>query len=164
MRSTASALADEIAKRGLTLMVQGIDGQRHQLLEEFKRDIHSVLFGLDSFWMGVDVPGEALEHVIITRLPFAFPNHPLIEARLEGIAARGGNAFMEYTLPEALLKFKQGAGRLIRTRDDKGIVTILDARIVRKSYGRAFISSLPRCPIEILTSEGDVEYMEPFER
>jgi ATP-dependent DNA helicase DinG len=88
----------------------------------------------------------------------------LIEARLEGIAARGGNAFMEYTLPEALLKFKQGAGRLIRTREDKGIVTILDARIVRKSYGRAFISSLPRCPIEILTSEGDVEYMEPFER
>jgi ATP-dependent DNA helicase DinG len=164
MRSTASALADEISKRGLTLMVQGIDGQRHQLLEEFKRDIHSVLFGLDSFWMGVDVPGEALEHVIITRLPFAFPNHPLIEARLEGIAARGGNAFMEYTLPEAILKFKQGAGRLIRTREDKGIVTILDARIVRKSYGRAFISSLPRCPVEIMTSEGDVEYMEPFER
>jgi ATP-dependent DNA helicase DinG len=164
MRATASALADEISKRGLTLMVQGIDGQRHQLLEEFKRDIHSVLFGLDSFWMGVDVPGEALEHVIITRLPFAFPNHPLIEARLEGIASRGGNAFMEYTLPEAILKFKQGAGRLIRTREDKGIVTILDARIVRKSYGRAFISSLPRCPVEILTSEGDMEYMEPFER
>jgi len=164
MRSVASALADEISSRGLTLMVQGIDGQRHQLLEEFKRDIHSVLFGLDSFWMGVDVPGEALEHVIITRLPFAFPSHPLIEARLEGIAARGGNAFMEYTLPEAILKFKQGAGRLIRTREDRGIVTILDARIVRKSYGRAFIASLPRCPVEILTSEGDVEYMEPFDR
>ena len=164
MRSTASALADEISKRGLTLMVQGIDGQRHQLLEEFKRDIHSVLFGLDSFWMGVDVPGEALEHVIITRLPFAFPNHPLIEARLEGIAARGGNAFMEYTLPEAILKFKQGAGRLIRTQEDKGIVTILDSRIVRKSYGRAFISSLPRCPVEIMSSEGDDEYLEPFDR
>ena len=164
MRSAASSLADEISKRGFTLMVQGIDGQRHQLLEEFKRDVHSVLFGLDSFWMGVDVPGEALEHVIITRLPFAFPNHPLIEARLEGIAARGGNAFMEYTLPEAILKFKQGAGRLIRTREDKGIVTILDARIVKKSYGRAFISSLPRCPVEIMTSEGDAEYMEPFER
>jgi ATP-dependent DNA helicase DinG len=160
----ASALTEEFSSRGLTLMVQGIDGQRHQLLEEFKRDIHSVLFGLDSFWMGVDVPGEALEHVIITRLPFAFPNHPLIEARLEGIAARGGNSFMEYTLPEAILKFKQGAGRLIRSRDDRGIVTILDARIVRKSYGRAFISSLPRCPVEILSSEGDAEYMEPLER
>jgi len=163
MRSAASALAGEIAGRGLTLMVQGLDGQRHQLLEEFKRDIHSVLFGLDSFWMGVDVPGEALEHVIITRLPFAFPNHPLIEARLEGIAARGGNSFMEYTLPEALLKFKQGAGRLIRTREDRGIVTVLDSRIVRKSYGRAFISSLPRCPVEIQMSEGDVEYMDPGE-
>jgi ATP-dependent DNA helicase DinG len=164
MRSMASALSGEFSSRGLTLMVQGIDGQRHQLLEEFKRDIHSVLFGLDSFWMGVDVPGEALEHVIITRLPFAFPNHPLIEARLEGIAARGGNSFMEYTLPEAILKFKQGAGRLIRSRADRGIVTILDARIVRKSYGRAFISSLPRCPVEILSSEGDAEYLEPFER
>ena len=164
MRSTASAVAEEIAKRGLTLIVQGVDGQRHQLLEQFKLDIHSVLFGLDSFWMGVDVPGEALEHVIITRLPFAFPNHPLIEARLEGISARGGNSFMEYTLPEAILKFKQGAGRLIRTREDRGIVTILDARIVRKGYGRAFISSLPRCPVEILSAEGDAEYMEPFER
>jgi ATP-dependent DNA helicase DinG len=164
MRSMASRLADEISSRVLTLMVQGIDGQRHQLLEEFKRDIHSVLFGLDSFWMGVDVPGEALEHVIITRLPFAFPNHPLIEARLEGIAARGGNSFMEYTLPEAILKFKQGAGRLIRTREDRGIVTILDARIVRKNYGRAFISSLPRCPVEILSWDGEAEYLEPFER
>ena len=163
MRSTASQLADEISRRGLTLMVQGIDGQRHQLLEEFKRDIHSVLFGLDSFWMGVDVPGEALEHVIITRLPFAFPNHPLIEARLEGIAARGGNSFMEYTLPEAILKFKQGAGRLIRTREDRGIVTILDARIVRKNYGRAFIASLPRCPVEILSWDGEAQYMEPSE-
>ncbi len=164
MRSAASALAEEIARRGLTLLVQGIDGQRHRILEQFRQDIHSVLFGLDSFWMGVDVPGEALEHVIITRLPFAFPSHPLIEARLEGIAARGGNSFMEYTLPEAILKFKQGAGRLIRTREDRGIVTILDSRIVRKGYGRAFISSLPRCPVEILSSEGDAEYMEPFER
>ncbi|HMK38786.1 MAG TPA: helicase C-terminal domain-containing protein [Bacteroidota bacterium] len=163
MRSAASALAGEIAGRGLTLMVQGLDGQRHQLLEEFKRDIHSVLFGLDSFWMGVDVPGEALEHVIITRLPFAFPNHPLIEARLEEIAARGGNSFMEYTLPEALLKFKQGAGRLIRTQEDRGIVTILDSRIVKKGYGRAFISSLPRCPVEVHSSEGGVEYMEPYD-
>jgi ATP-dependent DNA helicase DinG len=163
MRATAAALVDEIARRNLKLMVQGVDGQRHQLLEEFKRDVDSVLFGLDSFWMGVDVPGEALEHVVITRLPFAVPNHPLIEARLEGIAARGGNAFMEYTLPEAILKFKQGAGRLIRTRDDRGYVTILDSRIMKKSYGKAFISSLPSCPVEILSSEGDVEYVEPFE-
>lgn len=164
MRSMATALGDEFASRGLRLLVQGIGGQRHALLEEFKKDIHSVLFGLDSFWMGVDVPGEALEHVIITRLPFLVPNHPLIEARLEAIAARGGRAFMEYTLPEAILKFKQGAGRLIRSRDDRGMVTVLDSRIVKKSYGRAFISSLPPCPIELLSLRGESQYMEQNER
>ncbi|HTS00072.1 MAG TPA: helicase C-terminal domain-containing protein [Bacteroidota bacterium] len=161
MRAAAAAVADDCASRGLTLMVQGIDGQRHRLLEEFRRDVHSVLFGLDSFWMGVDVPGEALEHVVITRLPFAVPNHPLIEARLEEITARGGNSFMEYTLPEAILKFKQGAGRLIRTKTDRGIITILDARVLRKSYGRAFLASLPRCPVEVLTVDGEAEYLEP---
>ena len=161
MRAAAAAVAEDCAAAGLTLMVQGLDGQRHRLLEEFRRDVHSVLFGLDSFWMGVDVPGEALEHVVITRLPFAVPNHPLIEARLDEITARGGNSFMEYTLPEAILKFKQGAGRLIRTKTDRGIITILDARVLRKNYGRAFLASLPRCPVEILTTEEDGEYLEP---
>lgn len=163
MRTTAAALGGMFAERGLQLIVQGIDGQRHELLEQFKHDIHSVLFGLESFWMGIDVPGEALEHVIITRLPFSVPNHPLVEARLEAIAQRGGNSFIEYTLPEAVLKFKQGAGRLIRTKDDTGVVTVLDARILRRSYGRAFISSLPPCPVEVLTADGDVERIEPAE-
>jgi ATP-dependent DNA helicase DinG len=163
MRSMAEALRGEFGSRGFRLIVQGIGGQRHALLEEFKKDIRSVLFGLDSFWMGVDVPGEALEHVIITRLPFAVPNHPLIEARLETIAARGGNAFMEYTLPEAILKFKQGAGRLIRSRNDRGMVTVLDSRIMKKSYGRAFISALPPCPIEVLSLSGEPHLLYPEE-
>ncbi len=161
MRSMAQQLENELASRGIKLLVQGQDMQRHELLQEFKRDIHSVLFGLDSFWQGIDVPGEALEHVIITRLPFSVPNHPLIEARLEVIARRGGNSFMEYTLPEAVLKFRQGVGRLLRSTSDVGIVTILDSRILKKRYGKIFISSLPHCRVEITTSDGEIEYLVP---
>ena len=159
MRNVASAMADAFKERGFTLFVQGESLQRYRLLEKFKADIDSVLFGLDSFWMGIDVPGEALEHVIITRLPFAVPTHPLVESRLELIAQRGGNAFMEYTLPEAVLKFRQGVGRLLRTRTDKGLVTILDARLLTKRYGKVFFSSLPRSPVELLTAEGEMEYV-----
>ncbi|MBI5472749.1 MAG: DEAD/DEAH box helicase [Ignavibacteriae bacterium] len=155
MQSIARQLAHEFAGRGITLLVQGFDYQRHELLKEFKRDVHSVLFGLESFWQGVDVPGEALEHVIITRLPFAVPNHPLIEAKLESIAQRGGNSFFEYSLPEAVLKFRQGVGRLLRSTSDRGMVTILDSRVVKKRYGRIFLSSLPKCPVEIVTSDGE---------
>jgi ATP-dependent DNA helicase DinG len=157
MRRTAEVLAPRFDDAGIRLFVQGVDGQRHTLLKAFQEDIDSVLFGLDSFWTGVDVPGEALEHVIITRLPFAMPSHPLTEARLESIAARGGNAFMEHTLPEAILRFKQGAGRLIRTHSDKGRITVLDSRLLRKSYGRRFISSLPPCPVEFSLRDGSSE-------
>ena len=119
--------------------------------------MRTVLFGLDSFWMGIDVPGESLEHVIITRLPFAVPTHPLTEARIELITSRGGNAFAEYTLPEAVIKFRQGVGRLIRTSADRGLVTVLDSRLLTKRYGRIFLASLPRCPVEILRASGEVE-------
>ncbi|MCZ6775551.1 MAG: DEAD/DEAH box helicase [Ignavibacteria bacterium] len=159
MRDVASELADSFEEKGLKLLVQGGDQQRHKLLKEFREDVSSVLFGLDSFWMGVDVPGEALEHVVITRLPFAVPNHPLIEARIESIAKRGGNSFMEYTLPEAVLKLRQGVGRLVRSHHDKGMVTILDSRILTRRYGKLLISSLPQCPIEIITADGDVEHV-----
>ncbi|MBM2845081.1 MAG: helicase c2 [Bacteroidetes bacterium] len=157
MRAMASAVAEDLERRGIHLLVQSAAEQRHALLQMFKKDVHSVLFGLESFWMGVDVPGEALEHVIITRLPFAVPNHPLIEARLELILQRGGNAFLEYTLPEAVLKFRQGVGRLIRSTTDTGLVTLLDARVLTKRYGRVFITSLPRSPVELVNAEGDVE-------
>jgi ATP-dependent DNA helicase DinG len=160
MREASAAVAAALKARGLQLLVQGPQQSRHRLLEEFKADVHSVLFGLDSFWTGVDVPGEALQHVIITKLPFAVPNHPLVEARLEAITRRGGNPFMEFTLPEAVLKFRQGVGRLIRTMSDSGIVTILDSRIVRKSYGRIFLSSIPECPVELLTSDGGIEEVQ----
>ncbi len=163
MRSVAGDVAPELERRGIRFMVQGVDGERHALLEAFRRDIHSVLFGLDSFWMGIDVPGEALEHVIIVRLPFSVPSHPLVEGRLEAIAREGGNPFLEYTLPEAILKFRQGAGRLLRSRTDRGLLTVLDSRILNKSYGRAFLSSLPRCPVDVCSLEGPTEEILPEE-
>ena len=150
MQLLAGEMEEFFVRQKLNLLVQGKGAPRSQLLEQFKNTPRSVLFGTDSFWMGVDVPGEALSNVIITRLPFAVPDHPLIEAKLELIQARGGDAFTEYSLPEAILKFRQGVGRLIRTKSDTGIVVVLDNRIVTKTYGRAFLKALPECPVKIL--------------
>ena len=149
-----SVMADQLGEHcddnGWRLLVQGRGMPRHQMLQEFKNDVHSVLFGTDSFWTGVDVPGEALSNVIITRLPFAVPDHPLTASRLEHLEEQGLNPFTEYSVPEAILKLRQGVGRLIRSTKDKGICAILDPRILSKPYGRAFLNALPDCPTEIL--------------
>lgn len=139
--------ADYFEDKGIQLLVQGDGLSRSKMIKIFKEDIDSVIFGTTSFWMGVDVPGEALSNVIITKLPFSVPSEPLIEARLEKIQKDGKNAFMEYSLPEAVLKFKQGIGRLIRSKTDKGIIVILDRRVISKQYGKTFLNSMPPCPV-----------------
>ena len=137
-----SALGDGLRSAGLTPLRQG-DLGRHLLLARFSREPSAVLFATDSFWEGVDVPGDALRCVVITRLPFRVPTEPLEQARVDAIAARGGNPFLERALPQAVIKLKQGFGRLIRSRTDRGCVVVLDSRLARKRYGRVFLDSLP---------------------
>ena len=150
MQNVALDLKPFFDRTGINYFVQGTGTPRSRMLELFKEDIDSVLFGTESFWQGVDVPGEALSNVILTRLPFAVPDHPLIEARLEKIEAEGGNAFSSFSLPEAVLKFRQGVGRLIRSKSDTGIVVILDNRVLTKGYGKAFLDALPGCPVTVV--------------
>lgn len=145
MYHVADLLDDFFRTNSITLLTQGKDLRRSKMLDIFREDKNSVIFGTDSFWMGVDVPGESLSNVIIVKLPFAVPSHPLIAARKAKIESDGGNSFQDYFLPEAVLKFRQGFGRLIRSRTDKGIIVVLDRRIVRSNYGKYFLESIPNC-------------------
>ena len=149
LRHCGEALASWFEQQGLVLFCQGEDLSRTAMLDRFREEPRAVLFGTESFWQGIDVPGDALQTVIITRLPFSVPDHPLLEARLDRIRQRGGNPFLEYQLPEAVIKLKQGFGRLIRRNTDTGRVVILDPRICSKPYGRVFLESLPECRIEM---------------
>lgn len=150
MRQTADSIREEWFDDNINILVQGEGMSRNHLLNNFRSDINSVLFGLDSFWLGVDVPGEALSNLIITKLPFLVPDHPVIKARMEFIDSHGGNSFMEYSLPEAILKFRQGVGRLIRSKKDTGIIVILDSRILSKFYGKYFLNSIDECEVIII--------------
>ena len=147
LKSCARRLAPWLTRRNYGLYVQGEELPRNLLLEKFRRDPAGVLFGTDSFWQGVDVPGDALQNVIIAKLPFSVPDHPLLEARVEEIRRNGGNPFVDYQVPEAVIKLKQGFGRLIRTRTDTGMVAILDPRVRTKPYGKTFLASLPECTV-----------------
>ena len=144
-----NSLLETFLESGLKLFAQNNGMPNNRILQEFRNDENSVLFGVDSFWMGVDIPGHSLRNVIVTKLPFEVPDHPVIEAKLEFILEKGGNPFMDYSLPSAILKFKQGVGRLIRNKTDKGIICILDRRILSKPYGKYFINSLPECEVII---------------
>lgn len=147
MDEVYDAVAPYLEAIGLDTFKQGGELSRTDMLQAFRADTDSVLFGTSSFWEGVDVRGEALSNVIITRLPFEVPTHPVMEARVKQIKESGGNEFFEFSLPEAILRLKQGFGRLIRTQTDNGIVAILDPRIRTRNYGKQFLDSLPDCEI-----------------
>lgn len=149
MEDCAELMRAFFEKNDMPLFVQGDGMPRSRMLNAFRTTPRSVLFGTETFWTGVDVPGDALSNVIIVKLPFSVPNEPMIEARIERIRERGGNPFMEYQVPEAVLKFRQGIGRLIRTRTDTGIIVVLDPRVTGKPYGRRFLDALPECEVTI---------------
>ena len=142
LKSAYEAALPVLEKQGIRLLKQG-DDDRNRLLAAFLEDESSCLFGTDSFWEGVDAPGDTLRLVVLCRLPFRSPNDPVFEARCEAVENRGGNAFMDLSLPEAVMKFKQGFGRLMRRSSDHGVVAVLDGRLLKKRYGEIFLSSLP---------------------
>jgi ATP-dependent DNA helicase DinG len=162
MRAVAATLEPVFAAAKRPFLMQGAELSRTELTREMRERGNLILFGTDSFWTGVDVPGDALEQVIITRLPFDPPTHPITEARCDHIRDRGGNPFNELTLPDALIKFRQGIGRLIRTAQDRGLITLLDARVLAKTYGRLFIDCLPQSNYTTLTRETRTEKFRPF--
>jgi DNA polymerase-3 subunit epsilon/ATP-dependent DNA helicase DinG len=139
LRATYQSLAETLAAHDINVLAQGIDGSRKSILERFKSEPRSVLFGTASFWEGVDVVGDALSALIITKLPFAVPSDPIYAARAEHFV----DPFNEYSLPQSILKFKQGFGRLVRAKEDRGVVVVLDRRLSSKRYGQQFLESLP---------------------
>ena len=151
----------EMAGLGIALLRQG-SAPRGQLLERFRADVHSVLFATDSFWEGVDVPGESLSVVILARLPFRVPTDPILEARGEKLARQGKNSFAEFTVPQALIKFRQGLGRLIRSRSDRGVIIILDNRTATRPYGKAFLKSLPPARLVVDTWQNVRDFLTEF--
>jgi len=162
LRSVASALEPAFREAGRPMLLQGENLSRTDLTRQMRKLGNAVLFGTDSFWTGVDVPGEALAQVIVTRLPFDPPDHPVTEAQAERIRERGGNPFNELTLLDALVKFRQGVGRLIRNQTDRGLITVLDSRVLVKSYGRLFLECLPQPEFTRLTRENREEEFRPF--
>ena len=139
LRNTQKSLKKKLEEYNINVLAQGVDGNPYQIIKRFKKNPQSLILGTSSFWEGVDIDDGSLDLLIITKLPFDVPTHPLFEAR----SAKYNNSFMEYALPRAILKFKQGFGRLIRNEKDTGKVLLLDSRITSKRYGKIFLEALP---------------------
>ncbi|MBU8913130.1 MAG: helicase, partial [Spirochaetales bacterium] len=161
LRATYESTRDRLAGMGINSLRQGED-DRARLLERFNEDTSSVLFATESFWQGVDAPGEALQVVVLCRLPFRVPTDPVLTARTEMIEAQGGNAFTALALPEAVMKLRQGFGRLIRRASDRGGVVITDVRVLTKPYGTMFRRSLPETQESFKSARGVLEDVERF--
>ena len=158
LRQVAEAVRQDLEDLGIAQLIQGEEGwDRSRLLKTFREDVNSVLFGVNSFWEGVDVPGEALSNLIITKLPFQVPEGPLVEARHGRMREQGLEPFRVESLPEAVLKLKQGFGRLIRTSTDVGTVTLLDPRVTTERWGGVFLKALPECEVVFLSKPGTPE-------
>jgi ATP-dependent DNA helicase DinG len=154
LERVARAVQADFERDGHPFLVQGRGMARGAMLARFRQDSRSVLFGVSSFWQGIDVQGDGLRNVIIAKLPFESPDRPLTKARGEKLEREGGDSFRDDMLPRAVLRFRQGFGRLIRSSQDTGRVVVLDPRIVRKGYGRAFLDALPP-GVEPEIDEGD---------
>ena len=161
LKTVYDLVRDDFSNAGITLFKQGDDDNK-KLLGNFFINKNSVLFATDSFWEGVDVPGESLSVLIICRLPFKVPSDPVIKARMELIEKNGGNSFLEYSLPEAVIKLRQGFGRLIRRKSDRGVILITDTRILSKFYGKIFFNSLPETMRDITSSDRICLKIEDF--
>ena len=150
-----------LAQDGIAVLRQG-EEDRHRLLRRFRADTGSVLLATDSFWEGIDVPGEALSLVAICRLPFEVPTHPVAVAQMARVAAGGGDPFTDLALPRAVMRVRQGFGRLIRSHADRGVVLLLDARLTRQAYGEVFLRSLPEVRLEIAPARELLERVQAY--
>ena len=145
LKRTSQAISPLLARHDIRVYEQGEGASANTLLENFRLDERAVLLGTKAFWEGVDVPGEALSALVLTKLPFDVPSDPIVAARSETF----DDPFSQYSLPEAILRFRQGFGRLIRTQSDRGIVVVLDRRVLTKRYGKLFVESLPTCTMQV---------------